>query len=174
MNNSPDLGRETAVISKLLAAFSQNVLKPFFPLIWWLGLLKQLLSLLPVLLESSATPLRNREKNHQILTLLWGLVDGSYFCSKNVFITLLPSVGIAIWSVLLPEMPVQHNRWAEPMHHCQHGPQLWAQETCCRREGKFSLCATFCCWSADAVLSKGSLTDPAGRGILQCGQLSMV
>lgn len=33
MNNSPDLGRETAVISKSLTALSQSVLKPLFPLI---------------------------------------------------------------------------------------------------------------------------------------------
>ena len=145
MKNSPDLGRETAVISKLLAALSQNVLKPFFPLIWWLWLLKQLLSLLPVLLESSAAPLRNREKkpnsNFILRSSEIALVDGSYFCSKNVFITLLPLEGMAIWPVLLPEMLVQHSWWAEPMHHCQHGPQLWAQEICCRKRGEIqSLC----------------------------------
>lgn len=74
MNKSPDLGREAAVISKLLSALSQSVLKPLFPLIWRPWLLKQLLSLLPVLLESSAALLRNRreKKKKQNLTLFLG------------------------------------------------------------------------------------------------------
>lgn len=124
MNNSPDLGRETAVISKLLTALSQSVLKPLFPLIWRPWLLKQLLSLLPVLLESSAALLRNRGKKNPKSNFILrsseiAVVDGSYFCYKNVFITFLPSEGTAMWPILLPEMPVQHSWWAEPVYHCQ-------------------------------------------------------
>lgn len=63
-------------------------------------------------------------------------MDGSYFCSTTVFITLLPSAGMASWPVLLPELPVQHSWWAQPVHHSQRGPQLWAQETCRMNRGE--------------------------------------
>lgn len=101
-----------------------------------------------------------------------GVVDGSCFCSKSLFISSVPLEGMAIWPVLLPDMLVQHSCWAEPIHHCWHGPQLWAPVSA--RLGRFFVCATFCCWSVHAVLPKGFPMEPAGRGILQCEQLSMV